>query len=279
MEKLFEQFIRESRYLRNIAPKTIEYYSYCFLAYKKYCSEISKSELKEFVMKLREAEIKPGAINSYIRGLNVFLNWLYQNEHTSVRFKIDSLKAEAPVHKSLTEDELKRIITYKAKDTTYKRLQTMLMLIMDTGLRIDEVINLERSKIDFDNFLLSVKGKGNKERVVPFSYELRKVLYKYSKDQKFELLFCTRNGSKLNYHNIRRDFGRLMKRLGIEADSSFHLFRRTFATSFIRNGGNPMVLQRILGHSSAQMTQLYVKLVTEDLSKEQHKVSILNKLR
>jgi site-specific recombinase XerD len=61
--------------------------------------------------------------------------------------------------------------------------------MIDTGIRINEAINIERSKIDFENLLLSVIGKRNKERIIPFSYELRKVIFKYSATHSFELLF------------------------------------------------------------------------------------------
>lgn len=98
--------------------------------------------------------------------------------------------------RSLTDDELKIVVRYKPKTFTEKRLQSVLLLMIDTGLRINECLTLERSKIDFDNLLLSVIGKGNKERIVPFSYELRKVLFKYAALHRFELMFCTKNGCK-----------------------------------------------------------------------------------
>jgi site-specific recombinase XerD len=149
---------------------------------------------------------------------------------------------------------------------------------MDTGLRINEALTLRRDKVDFDNLLLIVIGKGNKERVVPFSYELRKALYKYSRSHNYEYIFCTQDGRKLRYDNIRRDFDLLMKKLGMKPDGAFHAFRRTFATQFIKSKGNPLVLQRLLGHTTLQQTNRYVKLVVEDLQDEQHRTSLLNRL-
>jgi site-specific recombinase XerD len=83
----------------------------------------------------------------------------------------------------------------------------------------------------------------------------------------------------VSYDNILRDFYILVKKLGIEPDGAFHAFRRTFATNFVRSGGSPLVLQRLLGHTSLQQTNTYVRLVTEDLQKEQHRTSLLNRLR
>ncbi len=181
--------------------------------------------------------------------------------------------------RSLTDEELKIIVRYKPKTFTEKRLQSVLLLMIDTGLRIHECLTLEKTKIDFDNLLLLVVGKGNKERIVPFSYELRKILFKYSATHPFELLFCTKNGCKVSYDNILRDFYILAKKLGIKPDGAFHAFRRTFATNYVRNGGSPFVLQRMLGHTTLQQTNVYIKLVTEDLQKEQHRTSLLNRIR
>jgi integrase/recombinase XerD len=155
------------------------------------------------------------------------------------------LKGEKCLFRSLTDAELKAIVRYKAKNFSEKRLQTVLLLMIDTGLRVNECLILQKSKVDFDNLLLSVIGKGNKERIVPFSYELRKVLFKYLAKHPFDLAFCTKNGSKVSYDNFLRDFYLLVKKLGIKPDGAFHAFRGTFATNYIRNCGNPLVLQRL----------------------------------
>jgi len=76
-----------------------------------------------------------------------------------------------------------------------------------------------------------------------------------------------------------RDFYKLTKKLKIEPEGAFHAFRRTFATNYIRNGGNALVLQRLLGHTTLQQANAYVKLVTDDLQKEQDRTSLLNRIR
>jgi integrase/recombinase XerD len=153
-------------------------------------------------------------------------------------------------------------------------------MMMDTGVRINEALTLKRSNVDFDNLLMLVYGKGNKERVLPFSYELRKILYRHIRGHKFELVFANRDGGKLRYDNVRRDLNTLKAKLKIaDTGGAFHPFRRTFSTNFIRSKGNPLVLQRLLGHTTLQQTNQYVKLVTEDLSEEQQRTSILSRLR
>lgn len=280
MESLFAEFIRERRYFRNLAEKTLQFYQDAFNAFDKLSAfdNLSKQSLQNTVIKLRERGTSVGCINAYLRGVNAFLNWLHQ-EHGYDNLSLKLLKGDKRVFRALTESELRTIVRFKPQNASEKRLQTILLLMMDTGLRVTECLTLERSKVDFDNLLLTVIGKGNKERVVPFSYELRKVLFKFLSRTRHELCFPTCYGGKLSYSNLLRDFYLLVKKLGIEPDGAFHSLRRTFATNYVRNGGNPLVLQRLLGHTTLQQTNIYIKMVTEDLQKEQHRTSLLNRIR
>ncbi len=246
MDTLFEQFIKERRYFRNLSERTLSFYTETYNYFKQVGAfdDLSKQSLQNAVITFRERGTGIGGINAYIRGVNTFLKWLHE-EHNFENLSLKQLKGGQTVLRSLTDSELKIIVRYKPKTFTEKRLQSILLLMIDTGLRINECLTLERSKIDFDNLLLSVIGKGNKERIVPFSYELRKVLFKYSALHKFELMFCTKSGCKVSYDNILRDFYLLFEKLAIKPDGAFHSFRRTFATNYVRNGGNPLVLQRL----------------------------------
>lgn len=280
MDSLFKQFIKERRYLRNLSERTLSYYAEAYHCFKQVNSfeNLSKTSLQNAVMAFRERGMGVGGINAYIRGINTFLRWLHE-EHNFDNLCLKQLKGNQPMLRSLTDDELKLIIRFKPTTATEKRLHALLLLMTECGLRVNECLTLPKSKIDFENLLLTVLGKGSKERIVPFSFQLRKVLFKYSATHNFELLFCTRDGLKMRYDNLLRDFNSLMKKLKINPDGAFHGFRRTFATNYIRNGGNPLVLQRLLGHNSLQQTATYVKLVTEDLQKEQHRTSLLNRIR
>jgi site-specific recombinase XerD len=84
----------------------------------------------------------------------------------------------------------------------------------------------------------------------------------------------------LGYNNLRRNFISLFEKLGIENfDGSFHAFRRCFARNFVRSGGNLFYLQKLLGHTNLRMSREYVELESEDLQKEHHRTSLLNRIR
>ena len=146
---------------------------------------------------------------------------------------------------------------------------------------LNETFTLKAEKVDFDNLLITVIGKGNRERIIPFSQECRKVLWKYqSLRPRSDLFFCTRDGGKLMYDNIRRDFNTMLKKAGVErTEGSFHALRRKFAGAYVKNGGNVLYLMKMMGHTSLTMVRRYVEANTEELSAMHVKTSLMTKLR
>ncbi len=285
MDKEFELFVREKKYVQNVSENTIEFYEYSYKAFKKYgnvtsIEQINKTVLITLVANMRESGMSGGCTNARIRGINPFLTWLYENDLISENLKIKKQKLEQKVMKTFSESQIRAIITYKPKDKYELRLHTLLLLLLDTGIRINEALTITRSNIDFENLLITVLGKGNKERIIPFSVELRKTLFKYIRSHNFDLLFPNKHGGKLIYDNLRREFNKLVGKLGISGfDGSFHCFRRSFAKNFVRSGGNLFYLQKLLGHTTLTMSRRYVELEIEDLQKEQQRTSLLNRLR
>jgi site-specific recombinase XerD len=228
---------------------------------------------------MREKGMKPETCNVYIRGLNSFLSWLFESEHISEQLKIKQLKTEQKILRTFTDQNVKAIFSYKPKSFTEHRLHALLCLVMDTGIRISEAFDLRKEKVDFDSLLLTVRGKGNKERPVPMSLELRKVLWKFSQKHSFDLMFPNRDGGRLLYDNTRRDFRKLCQKLKIDGfDGSFHAFRRKFSRSYVKNGGNLFYLMKALGHTTLAMSKKYVEVETDDLKDMHSKTSLLSRM-
>jgi integrase/recombinase XerD len=171
---------------------------------------------------MRESGLSTSCTDAYIRGINPFLSWCFENGLTSAHLKIKRLKIEERVMKTFTDAQVKVIITYKPKDWYEKRFHCLLLLLLDTGIRINEALMLKRDNVDLDIYCWGAR-KGNKERIVPFSVELRKTLAKFLNSHKFDLVFPNRHGGKLLYDNTRRDFNALIEKLGIAGfEGSFH---------------------------------------------------------
>jgi integrase/recombinase XerD len=153
----------------------------------------------------------------------------------------------------------------------------LIIVLLDTGCRIEEVLSLRAADCDLDNLLFTVSGKGRKQRKILFSFEPRRHLSRFLVDLHPEqLVFATRRGRKLGRRNVLRDVRLLCQRLGvIPPERTLHAFRHTFAIHYLRKGGSVFHLQKVLGHSTLEMTRRYANLLTEDLQAVHQKISLL----
>lgn len=288
LSTLFEQFLRERRYLKNVTPKTVLWYETAFQALTRTVTvsgpkDLTKSLLQDFVVRLRERGLSPVSCNTYIKALNAFFAWLHAEGHLRAVLTLSPQRTEKRVIQTLSNDQLRRFVAYKPKTMAQWRAYVLACTLLDTGIRIEEALTLRHGDGDLDNLLLKVRGKGRKERIVPFSFELRRVLFRWAQMTEPQLwhsewLFATRAGTRLGQRNALRAHYALLRRLGIPK-SGFHRLRHTFATSYLQNGGDVVRLSRVLGHSQITTTMRYLHLVTADLQKPHQQLSILNRLR
>jgi integrase/recombinase XerD len=265
----FEQFIKERQYLSNVSPATVEWYrqSLRWLAVEA----PNEDQLKDFVMRMREKGLKPTGCNNRIRAVNAYLKW------TGSPLRVLKLKEPQIVLPTFTTQQVSILVKHKPKGSCPRRLHLLAMILLDTGCRISEALDLRLSDCDFDNLLIVLNGKGRKQRRVPFSFELRKVLFRYTREmQPHSFVLATRRGCRLDRHIMARDMRILCKRLGFDPPARIlHSFRHTFALNYLRRGGSVFHLQKVLGHSSLEMTRRYVNLITEDLQEMHQRVSLL----
>jgi integrase/recombinase XerD len=288
MEVFFSQFVKERKYLRNVSPSTLDAYHWAWRAFEPVLSgrdQVVKADVLQRISELRDAGLTAVSVNTYVRTLNTFLRWLHVEGHISPSLVIPRLKEEQKVPPVFTTVQIASLVAFKPMSKTERRTQAVALLLLDTGLRIDEALNLDRSSdIDLDQLLIKVRcGKGAKGRVVPFSLALRKHLARYMQRQQpafGSLLFYSGLGDKMVQRNALRDFKLLCAKLEIkDVRCSFHTLRHTFATCYLRNGGDVFRLQRILGHAKLEMTRRYASLQTEDLQAVHQQFSPLTSTR
>ncbi len=264
---MFEQFIKERQYLQNVSPRTIEWYRESFNWLVE--PQPSQSDLKSFVIRMREKGLKPSSCNNRIRAVNAYLKWLESG------LKIPKLKEEQRVLPTFSVEDIGKVAAWRPKSYCERRLLAIMLTLADTGCRISEVLSLSWSDVDFDNLLLTVTGKGAKQRKIPFSFILRKHLSRFKHEH--TLVFPTRHGRKLGRRDVLRDVKRICPKLGVNVpERTLHAFRHSFAIHYLRAGGSVFHLQKTLGHSDLAMTRKYANLLTEDLQKIHQKVSLLS---
>jgi site-specific recombinase XerD len=243
----------------------------------------SEESIKQRIVDLLQRGVSPISVNTWLRCINAFLHWrdgegakcTPQCKH----IHLPRLKEEQKVLGTFTPEQISRIVHWKPIGRPEARLYALVLTAIDTGLRIDELLCLTREDVNFENFSLLVHGKGNKQRLVPMSVELRKVLYRYLSQHQHPRVFCNGHGGKLNQRNLLRDFKVICGKLGITGvRCSFHTLRHSFAVNYLRAGGNLYYLQRILGHSSIITTERYLRSIgIEDLKAVHSGLSLLAK--
>jgi integrase/recombinase XerD len=236
MEPRFEQFIKERRYLQNVSPATCEWYRQSL----RWLANPAPAEaaLKDFVMRMRSAGLKASSCNCRIRAVNAYLRW------AGLAIKVPRMREEQRVLPTFSVEDVQKIMKWKPKGFCQTRLHVLVLLLVDTGCRSGEALTLLWADVDFDNLLLKLHGKGAKDRLVPFSFELRRHLWRWKQLNRWDLVFPTRRGQRMGRRNELRG----VKRLGIAApERTIHAFRHTFAVNYLRRGGSVFHLQKVLG--------------------------------
>ena len=284
---LTEQFLKERTYFKNVTPATLVWYRVAFKNYQaSFPSDTApvptKRALQDFVVVQRNRGIRPVTVNTYIGAMNAFCLWLHSEGHVAEHVKLPKLRVEKRILSVLDEAQMRALIGYRPTSLGQRRVHVAALLALDTGLRVSEVLHLRRADVDFDNLILKVFGKGQKERLVPFSPELRKRLYRFEqfKEQKGvrnPFVFAGFGGTRWEKRNSSTALYLMESKLGLPM-FGWHRLRHTFATNYLRQGGDIVRLSMVLGHTQITTTQRYLHLLTEDLSASHQKVSILNRL-
>lgn len=253
----FDQFIRERLLLHNASSNTAEWHRQSLRWLR--VESPTQDALNDFIIRMRTARLSPASCNNRIRSVNAYLRWCGST------LRCAKLKEPQTVVSTYTVGQVNLLLNWKPahRDFYERRLSLFVNMLFDCGLRCSEALTLHAQDCDTDNLLLLVQGKGDRQRHVPFSFDLRRQIVRFMNDSHLHepmLLFHTRaHHTMLDKNIIRRDVSALCVRLGFQPPARvLHSCRHTFATEYLRRGGNVLMLQRILGHSNLSMTQRYV---------------------
>jgi len=183
-------------------------------------------------------------------------------------------KAPKTLLPSLSVDQLASLIEAVEVSTAQgQRDYTIMILLVDTGLRVSELTRLKVDDINLERRILKVWGKGARERVVPFGVRAQRALLRYVNFHRPEPampltreFFLTESGQPLKARRVQAIIKRYGEKAGIKGiRCSPHTLRHTAAVMWIRNGGDVFSLQQILGHSTLEMVRVYVNLAQSDV--------------
>ena len=229
---------------------------------------------------------KPQTVNMRLRTLRQFFGFLvgegYLAENPVAR--IEKLKTAETLITAMSKEQVRRLLAVPDRKTfTGLREYTIMMLLLDTGLRLSEVSGLRLGDINFKESYIKVMGKGARERNVPLQRKLKKLLKEYlahrGADLDHDFIFVTIENRPMSNRLIQDKIEIISRKAGVnEVRTSPHIWRHTFAKMYILNGGDPFSLKRILGHKSWEMVHHYVNLFGSEVSSQHRKASPLENL-
>ena len=287
-----ENFKNYLKLERGLSMNSIKSYEFDLIQFKNFMIEnainespkqCSSSTVKTYLYKNFSNKKSRSQARS-ISALKSFFNYLlFEGEiNSSPLNDIESPKIENKLPEVLTEDEIKRLISSVNLDSEFgQRNKTIIEVLYGTGIRVSELTDLKLSNIFFDENILKVTGKGNKERFVPLgkiaSIEIKKYLNDRDKlkiNSKFsDILFLNRYGRHLTRSMIFKVINDYSKNANIDKKISPHTLRHSYATHLLKNGADLRTIQLILGHESITTTEIYTHLDTyhlEDVLKKYH---------
>jgi site-specific recombinase XerD len=275
---------------RGRSGRTIEWYEQKLTYFSRWISEESEVDklnlvmvdhLRLFVLHLQTAQlgrntsgkdedatkISPLTVKGYVQVVKGFFNWCHAEElikkNPAARLKLPSVPTY--MIPTFTSEHIKNMLDACDRSTPIGyRDYTIILVLLETGIRVSELCGLRLQDVHEDH--IRVFGKGKKEREIGIAPGVGKCLWKYihqyrdpAPDAK-DLVFVNRHGHPLTRSGVERFLLELKSKLGItDVRVSAHTFRHTFARMYLENGGEIYKLSRLMGHSSVEVTEEYLK--------------------
>ncbi|HBH71518.1 MAG: Tyrosine recombinase XerD [Candidatus Nomurabacteria bacterium GW2011_GWF2_35_12] len=295
IDKLKRQFLEYLEIEKGSSLKTVENYDRYLTRFFKFGKiikprDITDENVREFRLFLNrqsgikikgqvETSMKKNTQNYYLIALRVFLKYLMKNEiQTLSPDRIELAKIKERSLDLITVEELNRLLAGpNGSDLKNLRDKAILELFFSTGLRVSELTSLDRD-LNLSKGEFSIRGKGEKVRVVFLSETARKAIKEYlakRKDMEEAMFIQISTVNKKNFSRLTpRSIERIVKYYAIKAGISKkvtpHIIRHSFATDLLQNGADIRSVQMMLGHSNISTTQIYTHITDKQLQ-EVHK--------
>lgn len=300
LEALFEYYVLFNR-SEGKSPRTIVWYDNKLRAFQHWLEEaghdtqladFTADRVREYVLHLQEKDVKfehnpftptrPGTlsghtIRGYVRTFKAFASWLFEEGYTDAnilqRYKMPKARRSEP--EWLRQEEIERLLAvFDRRVTLGARDYAVVVTFLDTGLRCGELCGLTLPDADLQVGELKVLGKGNRERTVPVGVRAVRALRRYRDHFRPPVeipnFFLSVEGRPLTVRSVQLMF-RKAKRAADIPRLHPHLLRHTFAIHYLMAGGDVFSLQKILGHSTLEVTRMYVNMVSSQV-KEKHRL-------
>ena len=282
-QKFLEYFEAE----RNCSPQTIASYGNDLSEFQEFFQSLNEdinwqtvdeSVVREWVIYLLDAQgLKASSVNRKLSTLRSFYHYLVKIKVISINpmTRITGPKKEKVLPAFIRESEMDRLLEMLAEDDSYEGVlnRTVVLTLYLTGMRRAEILALQDRDIDFVNRQIKVTGKRNKQRIVPFGPELDNCLRQYMTirnqqfPEAFERLLINAKGQPLSESQLASIVKTNLSKVTTQQRRSPHVLRHTFATAMLNHNADLVSIQKLLGHTNLNTTQVYTHVSFEELKK------------
>ena len=273
---------------RGLSVNTLEAYLHdvdLFLRFLKESKQTSGlnvlklEDLQDFVGFITEMELGPASQARVISGIKAFFRYLVIEKlvETDPTELLQSPQMGMKLPEYLTIDEIELLIAQiDLSSSQGERNKAIIETLYGCGLRVSELINMRVSDLRLKEGIISVTGKGDKQRLVPLGSMAERQITTYLKQIRVhvsqkkgseDILFLNIRGSMLSRQMVFLVVKELVQKAGIKKRVSPHTFRHSYATHLVQNGANLRAVQELLGHASITTTEIYTHLNIRDLRK------------
>ncbi|MBR2493486.1 MAG: phage integrase family protein [Paludibacteraceae bacterium] len=248
-------------------------------------TELTTELFKKWTIEMMEDGKRHSTINRYLRDCKVFLNWCIENALFFGQIKIEMVKGQEELVKAFPPEDIILVTRKPTNKCDFIEWRTWAVTnwVLATGNRAGTIVNLHINDVDFKTKEIRLRHTKNKKaQVIPLSNALTTILREYMRMWRYnstaeDYLFPNIGNEQLTSDALQQSFAKYCKKRG-SSHTNIHGLRHTFALNWIRNGGNEFKLQKMLGHSTLEMTRRYVHLATEDLKEDFESFSTLDTL-
>ena len=288
LEDAISDFISACNYEKGLSLNTQRTYKYTLEKYQVFLNttyqvqdvkQIKEEMIQAYLKYSFEHGAKDDTVAHKLTVIKNFHKYLLKEKivTSDVACFLERPKTRKQLPKSLSLDEVDRLLDISLETPFDYRNKAMLELIYATGLRISEAICLTVYDLDFVNCVIRVKGKGNKERMVPLGeyaiYYLKAYLNvrgELLRNEKTDFLFLNRLGQGISRQGFFKILKQLLKEKGLRNDISPHTLRHSFATHLLARGADLRSIQMLLGHADIETTKIYTHVSQEAIIKAYH---------